>query len=89
MTAERTVDVDARVRDAVTELQGTIRACFPTASFEVAQGEDPVGTYVTVTVDIDDPDEVLDLVMDRLLDMQIEDGLPVYVIPVQPLGRER
>jgi len=87
MSVERTDNYAVRVRHAVDELQGMITERYPTASFEVAQGEDPSGTYVTATVDIDDPDEVLDLVMDRMLDVQIDEGLSVYVVPVRPLER--
>lgn len=80
---ERANDLDARIEQAVDELQGMIKERYPTASFEVGPEEDPSGIYVTATVDIDDPDEVMDLIIDRLLDIQIEEGLPVYVVPVR------
>lgn len=60
---------------------------WPSALFEVSRGEDPEGIYLTVIVDIDDTDAVMDLVIDRLLEMQIEQYLPVYVSPVRPLKR--
>jgi len=38
-------------------------------------------------VDVEDTDEVVDVFMDRLLEMEIEEGLPVYVIPIRPIER--
>ncbi len=59
---------------------------YPDATFEVAPGEDnPEGVHLITTVDVEDTDQVLDLVMDRVLELQIEAGLPVHVIPEQPL----
>ena len=78
---------DHRIQMAVTELQALIHLHHPAATFQVTQGEDPVGTYVIATVDVDDTDDVVDVYIDRLLELQIDDGLPVYVIPVRPLER--
>jgi hypothetical protein len=36
-----------------------------------------------VTVDVDDADAVLDIVIDRVMELQIEEGLPVHVIPLR------
>ena len=35
------------------------------------------------TVDVDDPDEVVDLVIDRMLALQIDVGLSVHLIPIR------
>jgi hypothetical protein len=51
------------------------------------EGEDPPGVRLQAIVDIDDTDEVMDLVMDALDDIQVERGLPVYVVTEQPLER--
>jgi hypothetical protein len=51
------------------------------------EGEDPPGVRLQAIVDIDDTDEVMDLVMDALYDIQVERGLPVYVVTEQPLER--
>jgi len=63
-------------------MQETIKANFSTATFEIYRGEDPDGMYLEATVDVDDTDEVIDVFIDRLVDMQIEERLPVYVIPI-------
>lgn len=67
---------------ALDEIEARILARYPTATFEVARGDDPPGMYVTVMVDVDYTTEVLDLVTDRLLELQIDERLPLYVVPI-------
>ena len=79
---ERTLD--PRRQQAVTELRGMIARQYPTASFDVGPSEeDSQVTHLTATVDLDDPDEVADLVMERMLTLQLDEGIPVYVIPIR------
>ena len=80
-------EFDPRIQAALAELRGLIREAYPAARFDVTRGDDPEGIYLTATVDVDDAEEVVDVFLDRLLELQIEDGLPVYVIPVEPLDR--
>jgi len=72
---------------AVNELKGMIAARFPQASFVVEEGFDPKGIYLVTTVDIADTDEVIDVVGDRLLELQATEGLPLYVTPLRPIQR--
>ncbi len=74
---------DPRIRAAVAELQDMIRAHYPSTVFTVVEAEDPEGIYVRAVVDVDDPDEVKEVFIDRMIDLQVEDGLPVYVVPVR------
>src|SRR4051812_43801427 len=83
MTAEQIPTADPRISQAVDELQTLIKQHYPTASFEVAAGEDPDGTYIWTTVDTEETDQVLDSVVDRLLELQIDEGLPIHVIPIR------
>ena len=69
------------------ELQGLIRRVDPTATFQVVPGDDPTGIYVITTVNVEDTETVIDGCMDRLLELQIDEGLSVYVVPVRPLAR--
>jgi hypothetical protein len=85
--AESTLLREARIETAVEELRSLIAARYPTASFAVFEREDPHGVRLQATVDIDDTDEVMGLVMDALYDIQVERGLPVYVVTEQPLHR--
>ncbi len=78
---------DARITQAVEELQALIRSRYPDAQFDVSAGDDPEGVYLTATVDLDDPDEVTDLVIERTMQLQVEEQLPVYVVPIRPLSR--
>ncbi len=73
-----------RVQDALVELQGLIGAAFPGAAFAIYPGHDPEGIYLEAMVDVEDLNDVLDVFIDRLVDLQVEDRLPVYVIPVRP-----
>jgi hypothetical protein len=60
------------------------RSRYPTATFDVAPDmDDPDITILWTTVDGDDLDEVLDLVSERQLHWQIEEGVPVYVVPIR------
>jgi len=80
--------LDPRRQQVVAELEHTILARYPAATFTLRAGiDEPDATYLTTIVDIEDPDEVLTLVLDRLLELQIEEQLPVYVLPVHPPAR--
>ena len=46
-------------------------------------GDDPDGLYVLATVDVKDTDAVVDVYIDRLLTLQIDDGLLIYVVPLR------
>src|SRR5437667_11739334 len=88
MNAEQTPELDPSTRAALDDLQGMIRRRYPAATFSVARGDDPKGFYLKATVDLADVDEVVDQeLLDRLFEFQVEQGLPVYVIPLQPLDR--
>jgi hypothetical protein len=85
-----TLPLDARAQQAVEELQGLIHEHYPTATFVVQRGEDdPTAIHLIATVDLDDTDAVLDLVIERMMAFQIEEYVPVFVIPVRPAERVR
>jgi hypothetical protein len=82
---------DPRIREAVEELRTLIAGRYPSAQFDVFERDDPrddpKGVRLLATVDIKDTDEVMDGVMDALYDIQVERGLPVYVVTEQPASR--
>jgi hypothetical protein len=78
---------EVRMVTAVKELKALVSGRYPDATFDVSEGDDPDGVYITATVDVDDPDEITDLVIGRMVQFQIDEGLPVYVIPIRPLHR--
>ena len=87
MTSDRVASYEPRMRAAIAELQGLIAERFPGARFSVDTGTDPTAVYITATVDVEDTDEAVDLYIDRLVDLQVEHGLALHVVPVRPLER--
>ena len=84
MSIERAAAFEPRVQQALEELRTTIAARYPTATFEVARDlEEPENVDLVTTVDLDDPDEVLDLVIERLMELQVDERIPVHVIPIR------
>jgi len=59
---------------------------YPDATFEVGLGPDPEYLYLTAVVDTDDGD-VFDLIAERLVEMDVEEDLPILVMPVRPAER--
>ena len=87
MRPETNRHLSPRMTEAVRDLQSLISASFPQATFVVEEGVDPEGVYVVTTVDIPDTDEVIEAIGDRLVTLQVDEGLPVYVTPLRPVER--
>jgi hypothetical protein len=87
MTAEQEALPDARLRTAAAALQATLAAHYPDATFAVFHADDPDGLYVQATVDLDEPEVILDVVRDQLYELEVEQGLPIYVVAEQPAAR--
>ncbi len=88
MRTEREPKLAPRMREAITELEGRIREHYPDAAFRVTRSpEDPRIIHLMTTVDVEDREAIVDLVIDRVMALQIDERLPVHVIPVRP--RER
>ncbi len=87
MKAEHVAFDTLHMQAAIMELQGLIRQHYPDTTFEVVHGDDPTGIYVLATVDVEDTEAVVDIYIDRLLELQIDAGLAVYIVPVRPLAR--
>ena len=88
-TFETSIPITPQIDAALEELKALILSEYPQATFSVSQGEDPEGIYLDVTIDADDLGPVTDLFIDRLVDMQVEEGLPVFVIPERTPERSR
>ena len=85
MTREhQSIRLEGRMHEAVTELQGTISRRYPSARFSLSHPEDePTSLELTAVVDVDDPDEVLDAVIDRVVKFQVDEHLPIHVVPIR------
>lgn len=79
----------AEIAIALDELRRVIATRFPDATFVVEEGDDPTGIYLVATVDTDDPDEVTDLTVDRVMELQVDRGLPIFVIPLRTPERSQ
>lgn len=70
-----------RTKAAAEELKATIRAAFPEAEFHLTRAPDDRYLWLLWTfADVDDPDELRDLIIDRQLDMLVEEHIPIQVI---------
>src|SRR5579862_5027247 len=87
MSTERIDEGNPQVASALDELRGMISRRYPEARFTTYRGEDPDGIYLDATVDVPDTDEVMDLIIERLLEFQVDQELPVYVIALRPVER--
>jgi hypothetical protein len=87
VTQKNKINLTPPMQEAIEELKRLITERFPDASFVVEEGFDPEGTYLISTVDIADTDDVIAVVGDRLVELQVDEGLPLYVTPLRPLNR--
>lgn len=79
---------EERIQAALHELQAILLQHYPEATFRVGRGEDdPEAIHLFATVDADDTDVVLDCVVDRMMEIQIEDGMPIFIIPLPTAER--
>ncbi len=83
MNDDRFEITDPKMQAAVDELQQLILAHFPLTTFTVGEAEEPDGVYMRAIVDVDDADEVADVFMNRLVDFQVEENLPIHVVTVR------
>ncbi len=75
-------DLWPAMQAALHELRRTIQTRYPKATFRLTAAQDQAeAVHLIATVDIEDPDEVVDLVIDRVLEFQLDLGLPIHVIP--------
>jgi hypothetical protein len=69
------------VQHAIAEVEARIRAVYPEATFRLVEGEDPIGLYLDAYTDAEDAFAVLDLVSDWLVDLSVNAGMHLHVIP--------
>jgi hypothetical protein len=87
-TYECRIPMTPRLEEAIGEMKDRILRRFPTTTFQMYQGEDPLGIYLIAIVDTDDLEEVGDLFTSRLVDLQVDEGLPLFVIPERTPERD-
>lgn len=84
MTGDEQGTLSPKMREAIEELQTLVLTRYPEAVFSVNRAPDePDAICLTAVVDVDEPDEVIDLTIDRVMQFQIEDELPIWLVPVR------
>lgn len=84
MIARETPLIGPEMQAAIDELMARILAHYPDTTFRVSPSpEERDAVHLKAIVDVDDTDEVIDLIIDRMMQFQIEEGLPIYVVPVR------
>ena len=77
-----------KVKEAAEELKGLIRSKYPDAEFKLVRAVDQQQSWhLLVMVDVDDLDDIGDLVIDREVDMLVEEHIPIHVIPIHREAR--
>ncbi len=74
------VPITPRMEELIAEMKQRISRRFPSTTFEMYQGEDPVGIYLIAIVDTDDLEEVDELFSSRIVDVQVDERIPLFVI---------
>lgn len=86
--AEEAIELEPRMQQAIAELEALILQVYPGATFTLARDpEDCEVILLKPMVDVDDRDPVMDLIIDRLVELQTEEDLPLDVMIVRPKAR--
>jgi hypothetical protein len=73
---------DDPTQHAIDEVQAAIKAAFPGATFQVPRGDDPTGISIDAYTKAELGFDVLDVIGDRLVDLCVEAGLGISVVPL-------
>jgi hypothetical protein len=88
MSSARRIPFGACEELAIDEIRCLILQQYPAATFAVQRGQDdPEAIHLLVTVDLEDTDAVPDLVLEHMMELQIEQGTPIFVITARPTER--
>jgi hypothetical protein len=71
-----------KMQHAISEVEARIRAVYPEATFRLLEGEDLIGLYLDAYTDAEDAFAELDLVSDGLVDLSVNAGVHLHVIPL-------
>lgn len=79
---------ELRLATALHELREMIRSQYPSATFSTRNGDDSGGVFLVAEVDVENLTDVVYVVIDRLVEMQVEEGLAIELVPTRPIHRE-
>lgn len=84
MTVRQSGNRSMRLHAAIAELSEIIRNHFPDAAFQVGSSpDDAEAVILRAYVDVEAQDDVMDVVVDRMMAIQIEESLPIFVVPIR------
>lgn len=75
---------EPRMQDAIAEIKALVVSRYPDAVFDVFPSANVNGVYLRMIVDIEELGDVSDLVLPRVVEMQLDEELPIYPIPERP-----
>lgn len=81
MTPEHQFPLTPRMEAAIEEMKALISRHYPSTTYCVYEWDDPEGIFLSAVVDTEDLEAVTDLFRERELDLQIEEDLPLFVVP--------
>lgn len=85
MRTKRIRASDPRMKAAIEEMKSRILQAYPGTNIDVEEGDDPQGIYLWANVDPEDSVDLMDLIIGRVVDLQVDEGLPLYVVPGQSI----
>ena len=81
MTPELRFPLAPRMEAAIAEMKALISRHYPGTTFTIYEWDDPEGIFLSAVVDIEDLEAVTDLFISRMVDLQIDEDLPLFVVP--------
>lgn len=75
---------EPRMQDAIAEIKSLVLDDYPDALFKAFPSSNVNGVYLRIIVDVEEPGDVSDLLLARMVEMHIDEELPIYPIPVLP-----
>lgn len=81
MTPEHRFPLSPRMEAAIAEMKALISRHYPGTTFTIYEWDDPEGIFLSAVVDIEDLEAVTDLFISRMVDLQIDEDLPLFVVP--------
>ena len=66
----------------IAEVEASILAVFPEAALRLVEGEDPIALYLDAYTDAEDAFAVLDLVSNWLVNLSVNAGVHLHVVPL-------
>src|SRR5688500_5428500 len=81
MSQEHRFALSPRMEAAIAEMKQRILRRYPTATSSVYEWDDPAGIFLEAVVDTEDLEAVKSLFLSRMVDLQVDENVPLFVIP--------